>query len=89
MYGGAENLGSAIGFDELLGNFKYRDAANDFNFSVVKGRETKNANANLFGEYLLDEINSIYVFKLGIIPRKTGIYRISLSNVANVYRRNN
>jgi hypothetical protein len=88
-YSGAQNLGSAISFIELLGNNASRDAATDFRIKVVKGIETTNTNSNLYHEFLFTEENKFYVFKAAFIPQKKGIYRISMSNAANVFTSRN
>jgi hypothetical protein len=88
-YSDASNLGSAIGFsiwDSL--NKKWVDAANDFTFTLIKGSNTSSSNTNLFREYLFNEENDFYVFKLGITPQKKGLYSFLLSNSNNTYRRN-
>lgn len=85
-YNGTANLGSAIGFIELLGNSNSSECANNFDFILVKGSSVKNSNTNLIREYSFVELNSSYVFKLGVKPKKSGIYRISVSSAENVYR---
>ena len=85
-YSNAANLGSAIGLIELLGNSNSRESANDFSYFLAKGRSINNPNQNLIREYSFEELNSKYIFKLGVIPAKTGVYRISVSDAANVYR---
>lgn len=87
-YSGAVNLGTAISFIELLGNNQSRNAANDFNFFVLKGRMLTNSNATQIREFKFDEISGRFVFKIGIIPQRTGIFRLSLSNATNVYKLN-
>lgn len=87
-FSGAENLGTAIGFIELLGNSQSRNAANDFQIQVVKGVQLNNPNTTLIREYKFEETNGRYVFKIAIIPNRRGIYRLSLSNATNVYRKN-
>lgn len=86
-YSNAENLGTAIGFTELLGNSQDRNAANEFNYMLLSGKEVGNSNVNLFREYIFDQINSSFVFKLGIIPKRRGVFRISLSSATNVFRK--
>lgn len=87
-YDNALNLGSAIGVDELLGNSQRRDAAGDFNYILLAGTETSSVNPARFKEYLCKEVPNYYLFKLGIIPKKTGVFRMGFADAANVYRRN-
>ncbi len=88
-YAGAANLGSAIGFSfRDTVNKKWVDAANDFKFSLLKGLNTNSSNINLYREYLFSEEAGYYVFKLGIMPQKKGLYSFLLSNSNNTYRQN-
>lgn len=81
---GAENLGTGIAFDELLGNAVRKSAANDFTLILLKGSEVVNADPNLLRQYRFKEENGFYVFKLAVIPKKTGIYRTGVSDAVNV-----
>jgi hypothetical protein len=87
-YENAANLGSAVAFGQLLGNSQEKDAVIDFNFLLISGIETNSVNAARFKEYLFKEESGKYIFRLGIIPKKSGIFRIGFSAAANVYRRN-
>ncbi len=87
-FNNADNLGSNIGFQEVLSATQFRNAANDFNYKLISGRETVNTNQQLFREYLFAEQNNRYVFKLGVIPLVTGVYRLVLGNAGNVTRNN-
>ncbi len=87
-FSAAQNLGTAIGFVELLGNSQYRQAANDFTINLKSGIMSGSTNPNLFKEFLFKESNNRYLFRLGIIPNKQGVYRITLSDAADVYRKN-
>ncbi len=88
-YRGAANLGSAISFDKysMSSGLFTIDAAQEFNFSVVSGRQINSTNANLYHEFRFSETNGHYRFKLGIIPKETGVFRFLLSSAANVYRK--
>ncbi|HMK27859.1 MAG TPA: hypothetical protein VK483_17630 [Chitinophagaceae bacterium] len=87
-YSNATYLGSNIGFQEVLSATQFRNAANDFNFKLISGTETPNTNPQLFRAYLFAEQNNRYVFKLGVIPKTVGVYRLVLGNAANVSRNN-
>jgi len=88
-YSGAGNLGTVVAFGELSGNSNERDAANDFTCLTLKGRETPSSNSQRFRQYLFSEDGSFYVFKIAIIPKKTGIFRLGVSDARNVYTNNN
>lgn len=86
-YSGAANLGSAIGFSYRDTNLKqWVDAADQFFFFLSKGTESTNTNPKLYREYLFSEQNGIYAFKLGVIPKRKGLYSLILSNSNNTYR---
>ncbi len=81
----AANLGTSIGFGELI-QPEVKEAANDFNFILLKGRVANNLNTNAIREYIFSENDFSYNLTLGIIPKKRGIFSIGLSNANNVYR---
>jgi len=87
-YRDAVNLGSAIGFDELLGNSQRKDAVTDFNFVLISGTEINSVNPARFKEYIFKEEANRYIFRLGLIPKRQGIFRMGFSDAANVYRKN-
>lgn len=88
-YSGAENLGIVTHLIELLGNNNYRGAISDFSLKLEDGTNVPNfIDTSSLKEYLFNEVNGIYLFRLGFIARKKGIFRISFDNVANVYRKN-
>jgi hypothetical protein len=83
----AANLGSAISFgkrDLTNGSFEY--AANDFDFTLIKGKESKVENRSLYRAYLFAEENNRYRFHLVIKPKKPGLYQMVFSNSNNTYR---
>lgn len=81
------NLGSAVAFNELLGYSQSRDAVVDFNYILVTGVETGSVNPARFKEYLFKEESERHKFKLGIIAKKAGTFRIGFSDAANVYKK--
>ena len=87
-YSSAANLGSAIGFGEFVGKDSIREAANSFDYILVKGANVTNPFISKIREYLFVEQNNNYVFKLGITPKEKGMFGIGLSNAANVFRTN-
>lgn len=88
-YGNAANLGSAIAFQKLSGTNEFNvKAADQFNYRLIEGVETNNADPSALREYLFQEKNGLYLFKLGVIPKNSGTFRLFFSNAANVYRNN-
>lgn len=87
-YANAANLGSAIGFGEFIGKDSVMDAANYFDYKLIDGIKVNNPFVSKIREYLFIENQNQYLFKLGIVPKQTGIFGIGLSNAANVYRKN-
>lgn len=85
-YSGAKNLGTAIGF----GNYSILNnptpAANSFSTVLVAGKKVENPNTAQIREYLFEENNGRYIFKLGMVANEAGIFGIGLSNAQNVYR---
>lgn len=86
-YSGSKNLGTAIGFGQFFGKDSIKDAANLFEYKLINGREVNNPFTTKIREYLFDEQNGRYIFKLGIIPKEKGIFGIGFSNAANVFRK--
>ena len=87
-YRNAGNLGTAIGFGELVSPTVPVYAANDFNYVLKKGILVNNPNVTAIREYSFAESSTMYEFLLGIVPKRKGVFSISLSNAANVYRNN-
>lgn len=89
-YGSAANLGTVISFQaysSLTGQFTV-NAANKFDFMISKGKRVSSMDENVDREYLFNEENQHYVFRLGIIAKEKGVFRFLISNAANVYRIN-
>ena len=85
-YGGAENLGSAVGFQLYNPVTKdWIDAVNKFAFYLIKGTELKVTSLDI--EYRFSEQNNMYVFKLGVVPKQKGLFRLVFSNSGNTYRK--
>jgi len=88
-YSNAANLGSAIAFHKLSDANQFTiGAAKFFEFKLVNGAETNNADPTYLHEYLFEEKTDYYLFKLGIIPKEKGVYGLIFSNAGNVYRKN-
>lgn len=87
-YSGAANLGSAIAFQRLSGTNQFSTkAANQFDYKLVLGKETSNADPELLREYLFGEERGRYGFKLAVIAKEPGTYRLFFSNATSVFRK--
>jgi hypothetical protein len=87
-FSNASNLGTAIGFGELINPNTPVYAANEFSYVLIKGVPISNPNTAGIREYSFVESANIYEFRLGIIPKRKGYFNFALSNAANVFRRN-
>ena len=87
-YSEAENLGSGISLAELIEKDSIKDAANDFSYILKKGISVDNPLINKVREFVFVEENNAFLFKIGVVPKKRGIYKMFVSNAANVYRKN-
>jgi hypothetical protein len=83
-YNNAVNLGTVVGLIELLGNTNFRGAYSDFILNLKFGSTVSNTiDPASMKEYLFRENNNEYIFLLGFVAKKTGIYRLSFGNAAN------
>ena len=88
-YSGAKNLGTAIGIAELISvNVTNTEGNSFFKYNIVTGTELPRSDSNRFREFNFAEVNQKYQFKLALIPLKKGIFKLFISNAANVYRKN-
>lgn len=88
-YSGAANLGTSIAFQEYTsttGQFTISAVAK-FKFFVVKGVNVINTSPDLYKEYFFVEENVRYIFRLGVIPTETGVFRLGFSNASSVVRK--
>jgi hypothetical protein len=81
----AANLGTAIGFGELVNPNSPVFAENDFFYVLQKGENVNNNRAGI-KEYKFTENGNMYEFRLGIIPKKKGYFNFGLSDASNVFR---
>lgn len=88
-YSGASNLGSTIAFGRYDTALKSWTNENPDNFNLI----SKNNHDNLVNktsidvEYLFAEKEGKYVFLLGVVPKKKGLFSILFSNSNNTYRK--
>ena len=92
-YTGALNLGTAIGYGQLLGgnllNTGGIPAANDFVNILLMGVTVQSLKPDQVREFLFVEEGGFYLFKLAIVAKKQGLFAVSVGNAANVYTKNN
>lgn len=84
-YSKAANLGTAIGFAELVLPI-VAEAADKFDYYLVQGLPVNNPRVSAIREYSFIENGARYEFKLGIIPKQKGIFDFALSNASAVFR---
>ncbi len=89
-YGGAENLGSVISFHQLSSSKEFTiPAAGKFGYMLKQGREISSLDPNFERQYLFSEEGQYYRFKIGVIAKEKGTFRLFFSNAANVYTKRN
>lgn len=92
-YSGAINLGTDISFDQFVGgsvnNPGTIPAVNAFDYRLITGIFIPdNVVPDRNKDYKFEEIAGIYRFKLGIVPKRAGVYSLAIGNAVNVYRSN-
>ena len=93
-YSGAENFGTDINFFEFTGG-SFSDpgvtaAVSAFDYKLIYGVFIPDS--HLPGQnrdYEFDEVGDKYLFKLGIIPKRKGVFSFSPGNATNVYTKKN
>lgn len=86
-YKNAVNFGTAIGFAEFISSSNINtEAASKFNYKLVLGIEQVRPDSIKFREFRFVETDQFYKFKLAIVPRFRGVFKLFVSNAANVYR---
>lgn len=87
-FSNANNLGIDMGFVKLISNspVQFVGTVSTLNYILLNGTELTSANPQLLKEFLIKDINGRYIFKLGVIPKSSGIYSFNLSNSIGVYR---
>lgn len=92
-YSGAANFGTAISYGELTGGDFYNTgavaAANHFENILVNGSSSQSLNPEKVRIFFFEEKNGMYLFKVGIVPKKTGIFLIGAGNASGVYQKSN
>ena len=92
-YSGAQNFGPSIQYVRVEGG-DLNDpgvipAANSFENILVLGTEIQSDKPDQLRGFRCSEESGMYKFKVGVVPKEKGLFMISLSDAAGVYRRNN
>lgn len=87
-YSNANNLGNVVTMLRFIPGNVFQGAINNFNLLTLKGSKVNSVDPLSQQEVLFGEENGNYKFSLAIIPKDTGRYVLTISNAANVYRKN-
>ncbi len=93
-YSGAENFGTDISFLEFTGGSVNNPggiaAVDAFEYKLIYGIFIPDSHLpNQNKDYKFIEVGNEYKFKLGIIPKRSGIFTFSPGNATNVYTKQN
>lgn len=92
-YSGAANFGTDIGYVELIGGDASNPgavaAANHFENILVNGSSLQSLNPAQVRVFNFKEENGMYLFKVGIVPKKIGLFLIGPGNASGVYQKDN
>ena len=91
-FSNAANLGFGLTFDKFVGgsisNPGTIAAVSNFSTILIYGTELTSLLPDRIKSYGFLEETGRYKFKIGIVTKQKGVFSISISNAANVYRRN-
>lgn len=86
-YKGADNLTLTVAIAELHGVNDFDTEGNRFfDFVPASAREFIRSDFNSVREYFYVERSGRYQLRLGVIPKKPGVYKLFAGSAANVYR---
>ena len=86
-YTNAANFGTAIGFAEFTSpNNINTEVASKFKYALIRGIEQVRPDSIKFREFRFVETDQFYKFKLALVPKFRGVFKMFVSNAANVYR---
>jgi hypothetical protein len=90
-YSKANNLGTSMGFVKLVSDspIVLDEALPDFNFDLISGKEISSPNVKLYKDYFFEESGGHYLFKLSIVPKKSGTFRFNLESATGGMRDGN
>ena len=91
-FSNAANLGFGLTFDKFVGgsitNPGTVGAVSDFSSILIYGTELTSLLPDRIKSFGFLEEAGRYKFKIGLVAKKEGFFSVSISNAANVYRRN-
>jgi hypothetical protein len=91
-YSNAANLGFGLTFDKFVGgsvsNPGTIPAVSSFSILLLHGTALNSLQPDRIKSFNFLELNGRYIFKIGIVAKEVGVFSVSISNAANVYRRN-
>lgn len=87
-FSNAANLGSVISFHQLSNDKEFTiKAAEKFAYILKDGTKSRSIDPLFERAFEFDEKDRNYIFKLGIVPKEVGMFRLFFSNATNVYRK--
>lgn len=89
-YSGAANLGTDLSYLEFTGG-SFSDpgampAANSFENALIEGIPGKSSYPERTRDFKFVEVNKMYKLRIGIIPKKKGLFSIGPGDAGYVYR---
>ena len=91
-FSNASNLGFGLTFDKFVGgsisNPGTISAVSEFSTILIYGTELTSLLPDRIKSFSFLEETGRYKFKIGIVAKKEGVFSVSISNAANVYRKN-
>lgn len=89
-YSGAANLGSVLSFGNYNTVLKSwtNESPNSFSLVISNGYGKLVNQTAIDIEYLFSEKDKNYIFLLGVVPKKSGLFSLLFSNSNNTYRKN-
>jgi hypothetical protein len=89
-YSGASNLGSVLSFGNYNTVLKSwtNESPNSFSLVISNGYGKLVNQTAIDIEYLFSEKDKKYIFLLGVVPKKSGLFSLLFSNSNNTYRKN-
>ncbi len=93
-YSGAENFGTAISYLQIIGGDVTdpgaTPSANSFDNVLINGSTVQSSiYLEKIREFLFEEKAGNYEFKIGIVPKKKGLFMLAPGDAAGVYRSSN
>jgi hypothetical protein len=93
-FSNSNNLDTYVSLIKLISvsPVQFAGAISQFKFNLISGTEIPNRLAvtdTIQKSFKINDVNGIYMLKIGIIPQSNGIFSFNLGNPAGVYRNGN